>query len=145
MTGRILLQPVVCELRKRCSPDLPIDPCRDRRHTLLKESFRISLSRTRCLPLLLATDPVNDMVSPADMIEDYLVDPETGEGLLLNAFSKDIKKDGCTPVQEVLDCTGAACTIAAKPDMSARQSTSLLLYALPVVAMGGLILWRRRR
>lgn len=93
----------------------------------------------------MVTDLVSDMVSPADMIVDFLVDAETGQGVLINAFGNDIKKDGCSPVQEVSDCTGAACAIATKPDISARQSTSLLLYALPLVAMGGLILWGRRR
>ena len=65
--------------------------------------------------------------------------------LLIEVFSLDIKNDGCSPVPEVTNCQGAACSMATKPDVSARQGASLLLYSLPVLVMGGLILWRRRR
>jgi len=90
------------------------------------------------------TGMVSGMMDPSEIIEEYLVNDELEDGLLVSAFSADIKNDGCAPVQEVKDCKGAACSITTSPDVSTRQRASILLYLLPMLIMGGLILWRRK-
>ncbi len=87
---------------------------------------------------------VNWLVDLLDLVEKFFVNSD-GEGMLINTFSKDIKQDGCAPAPAVKECRGGACSISTKPDVSARQGGSLLLYSLPILVTTGLILWRRRR
>ncbi len=92
------------------------------------------------------TGMVNNMVSINDTIKSILVDEETGKAMMINSYSNEIKNDGCSPVQEVQNCRGGgSCSITTTQDISARQNAGILLYSLPILIMGGLILWRRRR
>ncbi len=90
---------------------------------------------------------VNWHIDTHNTIESFFVNNQTGEGVLINAFSNDIKNDGCAPAPAVTECrqaNGAACSVA-KADVSARQGASMLLYSLPLLVIGGLIFWRRKR
>ncbi len=88
---------------------------------------------------------VYSMVDPRDLIEDAVVDEDRGVGLLVGAFGLEIMNDGCAPAPEVQACRGGACSIPTSPEVSTRQGASILLYSLPLLVMGGLILWKRRR
>lgn len=79
-----------------------------------------------------------------DVIESFFV-TDDGQGVLINAFSSDIKNNGCMPDQAVLTCMQAACSVVDQPRHSTAKSLNALFYLLPVGFMVGLILWRRRR
>ncbi len=90
---------------------------------------------------------INWFIETLNIIEIFFVDNQTGEGVLINAFSNDIKNDGCSPAPAVTACSqgnGAACSVA-KADVSTRRGASMLLYSLPLLVIGGLIFWRRKR
>ncbi len=88
---------------------------------------------------------INQMVDPADIIEDAVVDEDRGTGLLVSAFGIDIMNDGCAPAPEVQACRGGGCSTTTSANISTRRNASILLYSLPLVVMIGLILWKRRR
>ncbi len=83
--------------------------------------------------------------NPEDIIADMVVDEDRGVALLVSAFGLEIMNDGCAPAAEVQACRGGACSIGTSSDLSARKGASILLYSLPLIVMGGLILWRRRK
>jgi hypothetical protein len=65
-------------------------------------------------------------------------------GALINPFARDIKNDGCMPVQEVIDCRTGGCSTVNQPRETMGRSANVVFYALPVAILFGLILWRRR-
>ena len=86
----------------------------------------------------------NWYIDTLNIVESFFVNNQTGEGVLINAFSDDIKNDGCAPAPAVTECSGAACSVA-RADVSARQGASMLLYSLPLLVIGALIFWKRKR
>jgi len=87
----------------------------------------------------------NWYIDTLNIVESFFVDNHTGEGVLINTFSNDIKNDGCAPDPAVMECRGAACSMTTQKDVSDRTAASILLYSLPLLVIGGLIFWRRKR
>ena len=87
---------------------------------------------------------VNWLVEVTGMIRNFFVNAQ-GEGILINAFSRDIRFDGCLPAQPVLDCRGTGCSTVEQPRHNLSRTVNLFFYALPVVILCGLILLRRKR
>jgi hypothetical protein len=73
------------------------------------------------------------------IMEDFFED-----GALINPFARDIKNDGCMPVQEVIDCKTAGCSTVNQPREDMARSANVVFYALPVAVLFGLVFWRRR-
>jgi len=86
----------------------------------------------------------NWLLELLNIIEPFFVAGEGG-GVLIGAFSADIKNDGCVPDPAVMECIGNSCSIASHPVVNVRDGISLVLYSLPILVIGGLIFWRRRR
>ncbi len=78
-----------------------------------------------------------------DEMEEMLVDPDTGKGMLVSMIASDVAQDGCYPPPAVQECQGSGCSTASQGSID--HTASLALYALPVAVMFGLLFWRRCR
>jgi hypothetical protein len=88
-------------------------------------------------------DIISDLLDWFGAIDALMRDFFDG-GALISPFASDIKKDGCIPVQEVIDCNTAGCSTVDEPRELMGRRASVVFYAVPVAVLFGLILWRRR-
>ena len=75
---------------------------------------------------------------------DTIIEDFFEGGALINPFARDIKNDGCMPVQEVIDCRTAGCSTVNHPRETMSRRANAVFYALPVAVLFGLLLWRRK-